>query len=291
MSRGIKIGYYDAPTDTYSTKPADYVQGEIRRELESDYMFVKAGANIAAGAAVKLDTSVATGDQVVETDALDSNCVGVAETAISANNFGWITIRGNVVSAKVANGTNVGDKLRPGASAGVLEPVSATVGSGLPVAVALEANSSGSAAVKSVRLFSGPIASGAKIERVVHVINNGADLADGTTYKALIPLGRACVVTRIGLIAQVVPVGGTNTFKVLKGSSSGNSMLAGASFDPTTLTANQMTALGLTSTVANLTLNASGANSGIYIEYAAGTQSTDASGVAVVIEFRVTDLG
>lgn len=117
----------------------------------------------------------------------------------------------------------------------------------------------------------------------------GGTLADSTTYRTWVVPGRAGSVKRITLIAGTPTVGGTNTFKVLKGSSAGNTMLSAASFDPTGLTANQASAMTLTATSADLAVTASGANSAVYLEYAAGVQTTDAINVAGNVEFEADD--
>ncbi|MBX9570905.1 MAG: hypothetical protein K2X77_18570 [Candidatus Obscuribacterales bacterium] len=119
--------------------------------------------------------------------------------------------------------------------------------------------------------------------------NNGGTIADGTTYAGFINPGRAGTVTGVSVIAGTPPVGGTNTVKVLRGSSAGNTMLSAASYDPTGLTANQAAAMTLTATGADLAVAASGANSGIYVEWVAGTQSTDGVNACIAVEFEPTD--
>ena len=111
--------------------------------------------------------------------------------------------------------------------------------------------------------------------------------ADSTVYKALIPVGRAFTVTAIKFVAETPPAGGTDTLKVLKGSSSGNTMLNAASFDATTLVANTISAGTLTSTGADLAVNTT---TPIYAEYSQGSATTDAAQVGCVIEGEMTDL-
>lgn len=132
---------------------------------------------------------------------------------------------------------------------------------------------------------------GNQSKRVIYTysVANGGTLADSTTYRGWFVPGRAGSITKISVMAGTPPVGGTNTVKVLKGSSSGNTMLSAASYDPTGLTANQAAAMTLTGTAADLAITASGANSGAYIEWAAGAQSTDAINAAVSIEFEPDD--
>lgn len=141
----------------------------------------------------------------------------------------------------------------------------------------------------TVPLTNANIGNAAKRWVVPFSFNAGGALADSTTYRTWVVPGRAGSVKRIVLIAGTPTVGGTNTFKVLKGSSSGNTMLSAASYDPVGLTANQASAMTLTATSADLAVAASGANSGVYLEYAAGSQSTDAINVGGAVEFEADD--
>ena len=110
--------------------------------------------------------------------------------------------------------------------------------------------------------------------------------ADSTVYRALIPVGRACTVTGVSFVAQVPPVGGTDTLKALKGGSSGNTMLNAASIDATALVANTTTNATLTATAADLAIPAT---TPIYLEYSQGSASTDATAVFGSVEVQVTD--
>lgn len=124
-----------------------------------------------------------------------------------------------------------------------------------------------------------------------HFASNVADgtAADSTVYRAVLFPGRAATVKNISFGCVVAPTVGTDSIKVLKGSSSGNTMLSAATFDANTLTANQATAATLTATGADLTVAATGANSGIYVEYSAGSQTVDAKDLSVTIEIEPTD--
>jgi hypothetical protein len=110
--------------------------------------------------------------------------------------------------------------------------------------------------------------------------------ADATVYRATLFPGRAGTVTRVTLGCQTAPSVGVDTIKVLKGSSSGNTMLNAATFDANTLVANTATNATLTSTSADLGVTAT---QPIYCEYSAGTQTVDAIGISAVIEFEPTD--
>ena len=124
-------------------------------------------------------------------------------------------------------------------------------------------------------------------QRAVIQIAGGSTIADGATYKQLFSVGRALTVNRILIAAAVKPAGGTNTVTIKK-NVSGNTLLNAATFDPTTITANAtIQALTLTSTAADLALDA---DDTVYIEWVAGTQTTDAQAAIIVIEYTVTDL-
>lgn len=124
-----------------------------------------------------------------------------------------------------------------------------------------------------------------------HFASNVADgtAADSTTYRAVLFPGRAGIVKNISFGCVVAPTAGTDTLKVLKGSSGGNTMLNAATYDANTLTANQASVATLTATAADLGVSATGANSGIYVEYAAGSQTIDAKDISVTIEYEPTD--
>lgn len=116
-------------------------------------------------------------------------------------------------------------------------------------------------------------------------VNAGGTLADGTTYRGQIPTTRAGQVTAVGILAATPPVGGTNTVNVKKGGASGQSVLA-AAFDPVSLVANVVSSATLNATPAN---RAYTATEGLYWEWVAGTQSTDAVNAAVLVEVELDD--
>lgn len=232
--------------------------GMFRPDIGSGYTpvlarLVKAGAAISAGQFVKPDTAAADPFQVIPTAAASDVFSGVCETAINSGEYGWMVVLGQV-TATILTATLKGQVLAPSSTAGVAGAVSAS----------------------RQRMF------------LAHMFADGGTLADSTVYRAFLCPGFACTVKSITMIAVQPPVGGTNTFKALKGSSAGNTMLSAASYDPTGLTANQGALMTLTSTPADLQLNASGANSGIYLEHSAGVQTTDATQVGVVVELEPT---
>lgn len=129
------------------------------------------------------------------------------------------------------------------------------------------------------------VGNAAKRQLLQFVVNGGGTCADGTTYSALLIPGRAGVIKAVNFVAATPPVGGTNTLLAKKGSSSGNSLLS-ANKDATTLVANTVAAGTLTSTSADLAVTAT---QPIYVAYTAGTQSTDAVGVVIQVEFEPND--
>lgn len=133
------------------------------------------------------------------------------------------------------------------------------------------ANINGANKVKIVRIPLSPI--------------NGA-CADATVYRGMSFPGRACTVKKVTLGCQTPPSVGTDVIKVLKASSSGNTLLSAATFDANTLVANTASSPSLTATGADLALTAT---QGIYAEYSAGTQTVDAIGIEAEIEIELTD--
>lgn len=115
--------------------------------------------------------------------------------------------------------------------------------------------------------------------------NSGGTIADNTTYRAYFAPGRAGTVTKVSIIAGTVPIGGTNAIAIKKAGASGNAMLA-ASFDPTGLVVDTISAPALTATAADRAITAT---QGIYVEWAAGSQSTDGANASVSIEFEPAD--
>lgn len=227
--------------------------GMMRPDNDRLYRLVKAGSTITAGQFVKPDTAGADPFAVIPTAAAGDGWIGVCETAIASGEYGWMTCWGQA-TATILTATTKGQLLSASSTAGV----------------------GGAASASRQRML------------IPHMFADGGTVADGTVYRGFLCPGFACTVKGISLIAAQPSVGGTNTFKALKGSSSGNTMLSAASYDPTGLTANQGALMSLTSTAADLQLAASGAGSGIYLEYNAGTQTTDATQVGVLVEVEPT---
>lgn len=153
MSFDILTSFLDLVTDTSTT--AKYPVGTRRLENNREYVYQQADDPVTANTAVKLDIAASSdGAKVTPCAAAGDSCFGVAETAIADESYGWITTKG-LATCSVANGVAVDDPLGASAAAGVLADI-AEAGSGdykFVRAIALEANSSGSAANKKVYLL------------------------------------------------------------------------------------------------------------------------------------------
>lgn len=114
----------------------------------------------------------------------------------------------------------------------------------------------------------------------------GAAAANTTVYFQLVYPGRACTVKQITYSTNVDTVSGTNTIKVLKGSSAGNTMLSVASVSLNGTTINTATVATLTATSADLQLTA---GQPIYGEFSAGTMGAAAKDVTITVEVEPTD--
>lgn len=114
----------------------------------------------------------------------------------------------------------------------------------------------------------------------------GAAASNSTVYFAFLYPSRAGIVKQITYATNVDPVSGTNTIKVLKAASNGNTMLSAASVSLNGTTINTATVATLTATGADLALTA---GQPVYCEYSAGTQGAAAKDVTVTIEYEPTD--
>lgn len=111
------------------------------------YMYIRADAAIAQYDAVelKLDETDAPYACIKTTNA-SSWCFGIAEVAIPANSYGWLTIEGYVPIANVADASAQGDWLTPSATAGRLDSTAGAHGDSRIRAVT-DGNASNQAAV------------------------------------------------------------------------------------------------------------------------------------------------
>lgn len=122
--------------------------------------------------------------------------------------------------------------------------------------------------------------------RAVMAPAGGAVTVNSTVYFGNLAFGRAGTVKRITYGTAVDPVSGTNTVKVLKNGSAGNTMLSTASVSLNGATANVAQNGTLTATGADLALAATDT---VYLEYSAGTQGVVAKDVYGIVEFEPTD--
>ena len=128
-------------TDTDTTQKEEL--GVLRFEGAKLYRYSKAGALIPAYSALKLDTSVSTAAQVVQTSTDTDMFFGIAEVTIALNSFGWATIYGPATS-RAQTGVVPGVALGTSNFTGVLgiRQVSHFSAAGLAVATGLSAGSS-----------------------------------------------------------------------------------------------------------------------------------------------------
>lgn len=153
MSFDIPVSFIDAVTDISAT--AKYPVGTRRFENGKEYVYQQADDAVTAGQAVMLDAAAsASGQKITPTSGSGASCLGICETAITDEYYGWVTVgpKGAVVSAIVKTGVAVDDPLAPSATAGALVDA-VEAGSGdyeFVCFAAMEANSSGSDASAKV---------------------------------------------------------------------------------------------------------------------------------------------
>ena len=111
----LTIMFKDAVTDTSST--AKYRVGTRRQQNGREYIYIQADDAITVNQAVKMDST--TGVKVTPTAAATDDLFGVAETAITDEEYGWITVKG-VASCKILTAATAGQVLAPTSTAGVL---------------------------------------------------------------------------------------------------------------------------------------------------------------------------
>ena len=147
-AENLGIGSVDITKKKYSI-----AVGSIREENGRAYKLVKANEAITVNDGVTYTISDTTLTTIERADAVGEHIVGVAETAIASGEYGWITIEGQA-EATVADGTAVALALGASAVDGVLATPANTVVACLR-AIAVDANSSGAAAVRTVLLLPG----------------------------------------------------------------------------------------------------------------------------------------
>ena len=109
--------------------------------------------------------------------------------------------------------------------------------------------------------------------------------ANSTVYRQSLRFGRAGTVKAVYYGTHVDPTSGTNTIKVLKAATNGNTMLNAASVSLNGATADVTQTATLTGTGADLAVTAGQL---VYCEYSAGTQGSAAQDVFVTVEFEPT---
>jgi len=88
---------------------------------DSEFVFVKASANIAIGAVVQITTATFAATGITTSNALLGNLVGVAQVAIASGQYGWVQRMGRCDNISVAAGCNPNVQLATTGTAGVLD--------------------------------------------------------------------------------------------------------------------------------------------------------------------------
>ncbi len=123
-----------------------------------------------------------------------------------------------------------------------------------------------------------------RVFQIVRLAPETGACADSTTYSGIVAFNRAGTVKKIGYTAAVAPTVGTDTIEVLKNNTT--TLFDAATKDANGITAYTVSDGTLTATTSDLSLVATDT---INCKYNAGSQTVDAQGVAVIIEFEPTD--
>jgi hypothetical protein len=122
-----------------------------------------------------------------------------------------------------------------------------------------------------------------KRERFALVPLKTGNLADSTVYAIDYPLMRSGKVTKVSALLGTKPAAGTNTIAVKKGGTGGTSLLSGASYDISGITAATPTDLALAT---DTTFTAGQA---LTLELSTGVQTTPGARACVVVEVEYDD--
>lgn len=154
---------YKKVTNTYTTSELQsngtikgMAIGTLHEHQGKTYKLVYADGTIAVNSLVKYKGSTTTygalGASVIATAAATDGVAGVAETAITSGDFGWITVQG-VASVLTVDAVGAHEMLAASGTAGTAQkaPNTTTVAEKV-FGVSLEANGSGGAAAKKVLL-------------------------------------------------------------------------------------------------------------------------------------------
>lgn len=154
FSGPVNVQYYAVGTtgQQYVLRPAD-VFGIFRREQGKNvYKLQKATATVSANTLIKADPADATGEGVIPTAAATDIPIGVSNIAVTSGNYFFMQVSG-IVQLLVKTASAVGTPIAASATAGtgIQAPFTAATIQGT-VGVLLQANSSGSDALRPVRL-------------------------------------------------------------------------------------------------------------------------------------------
>ena len=131
-----------------STEGPDFELGSAHRNENGEYLYVNAAEAIDAGALVRVTPDL--NFDAYELDTTDSgsthNTCGVAQAAIASGGYGWVWRGRGSTEALVATGISAGDALTTTATDGEL----GSGGDGVKGLYAVDANSSGSTALRTV---------------------------------------------------------------------------------------------------------------------------------------------
>ncbi len=136
----IRLGINPTQVDTVATLPLGTEADDPRGgqfNTGKRIRYVKASSAVSAGNALIVDTGDSTGTEpsvVIPSSAVGQIICGIAETAIAAGSFGWVTIKGRVASAlKTASTTTAGVTLAITATAGALATADSNIATALAV--------------------------------------------------------------------------------------------------------------------------------------------------------------
>lgn len=152
----------------------------------------------------------------------------------------------------------------------------------------LTISGSGGLTVPAGNITAAEIQSGSAKRQVMHAqlspLTGAA--ANTTVYRQTLYFGRAGTVKLIKYATHIDPVSGTNTFKALKATPTGTTMLNAASISLNGTTIDTATVAPLTATGGDLALTA---GQGVYLEVSTGTQGAALQDVEATVEFEPTN--
>lgn len=117
--KGLMASFPVGPDDRHTTAQVD-LGTRVVESNGKEWIYVKAGATIAALDAVKFNGSADGYDDVRPTAAVNEYVLGVASAAFASAEYGFVQTRG-VCDAKVVDSTAAGSSLSSSATAGTLK--------------------------------------------------------------------------------------------------------------------------------------------------------------------------